>query len=156
MIFGGCLVRRNSGYARQVSSVLLGLVLFVFATVVCPQTAHAQSASALYKQGEDAETKDDPVAAYEAYNSAFRKNPKDLKYKTAYERIRFVAAATLVNRGEKLRDQGDLTGAMTQFLHAVQVDPSNDLAAADIRKTRERLLTGSGPAPPAARQKIPK
>src|SRR6202023_2207372 len=82
--------------------------------------------------------------------------PGDLKYKAAFERIRFVAAATYVHRGEKLRDQGDLAGALTEFMRALEVDPSNDLAASDIREANEKLATGNGTAPPAARETLPR
>jgi len=102
-------------------------------------TSHAQSAKSLYKQGQTAEAKDDIEAAYEAYYKAFQKDPKDLRYKASYERLRFSAAAAHVKQGEKLRDQGDNTGALTEFLHALEIDPSNELAQQEIRATREKM-----------------
>jgi general secretion pathway protein D len=102
-------------------------------------SAHAQSASHLYKQGRAAEDKGDDQAAYEAYYRAFQKKPTDEQYKLAYERTRFSAAALHVEQGERLRDQGDYTGALTEFLRGVEIDPSNQLAAQDIQLTREKL-----------------
>jgi len=156
MIFGGPLaLRRDCGHVRRISSALLGVVLFAFVALVSPVAAHAQSANALYKRGQAAELKDDPVAAYEAYREAYRKNPKDIKYKAAFDRIRFVAGATLVHQGQKLRDQGDLAGALTDFIRATQMDPSNEQAVKEVRVTQERLATGDGTAPPAARETLP-
>ncbi|HWZ11681.1 MAG TPA: secretin N-terminal domain-containing protein, partial [Acidobacteriaceae bacterium] len=156
MIFGGPLaLRRDSGHVRRISFALLGVVLFAFVALVSPVAAHAQSASALYKRAEAAELKDDPVTAYEFYREAYRKNPKDLKYKAAVDRIQFVAAATLVNQGQKLRDKGDLAGALTAFLRATQVDPSNEQAAKEARATQERIAREEGAAPPASRETLP-
>lgn len=156
MIFSGCsMVRRGSGHARQISSALLGLVLFAFAALLCPVAAPAQSARSLFKSGESAELKDDPIAAFEFYRQAYEKNRKDLKYKAAFERLRFGAAAIHVSRGQKLFDQGDLPGALTEYLRATQIDPSNELAEAQVRLTRDRLAVGNGTAPPPSRQTLP-
>ncbi|MGB0123311.1 MAG: cohesin domain-containing protein, partial [Silvibacterium sp.] len=72
--------------------------------------------------------------------------PSDLRYKTAYERTRFTAATLHVKHGETLRDQGDVTGALTEFLRALEIDPSNELAQQEIRATRRRALAAPGKA----------
>src|SRR5580658_9038786 len=95
------------------------LAAFALMLVSFAPKAHAQSASKLYKQGQVAEAKDDIEAAYNDYLQAFQKNPKDERYKVSYERLRFPVAALHVKRGEKLRDQGDMTGAVTEFLRAL-------------------------------------
>lgn len=100
---------------------------------------HAQSAAHWYKQGQNAEAKDDVEAAYEAYYKAYQKKPSDLRYKTVYERTRFEAATLHIKRGQKLRDQGDNTGALTEFLRALEIDPSNELASQEIQATREKM-----------------
>jgi len=121
-------------------AVKLCLFFLGFAFILGPSArAHAQSAKSLYKQGVNAEAKDDIETAYEDYYKAFQKDPKDLRYKTAYERTRFSAAAAHIHHGQKLRDQGDDTGALTEFLHAIEIDPSNELAQQEIRATREKL-----------------
>jgi general secretion pathway protein D len=43
------------------------------------------------------------------------------------------------HQGEKLRDQGDMSGAMTEFMRALEIDPSNELAQQDIRLTKEKI-----------------
>ncbi len=102
-------------------------------------SAHAQSAAHWFKQGQVAEAKDDTQAAYEAYYQAYQKKPTDERYKLAWERTRFPAAAIHVEHGERLRDQGDYTGALTEFLRALEIDPSNELASQDIKATRDKL-----------------
>jgi general secretion pathway protein D len=114
------------------------LAAFALMLVSFAPKAHAQSASKLYKQGQVAEAKDDIEAAYNDYLQAFQKNPKDERYKVSYERLRFPVAALHVKRGEKLRDQGDMTGAVTEFLRALEIDPSNELAQQDIQAARDK------------------
>ena len=117
--------------------LILGLFLFSSPANVL---AKGQSAKKLYKEGQAAEARNDIEAAYQDYYLAYQKKPQDLRYKTAYERVRFDAAALHVSQGEKLRSQGDTTGALTEFLRALQIDPSNDLARQEIRQTRQAAL----------------
>ncbi|MBV8115276.1 MAG: type II and III secretion system protein, partial [Silvibacterium sp.] len=102
-----------------------------------------ESASKLYKQGRAAETAGDIEKAYELYAMAYHKSPKDQRYKTSYERLRFDAASLHVKQGEKLRDQGDETGALTEFMRALEIDPSNELAAQEIKAMREKAGTAA-------------
>jgi general secretion pathway protein D len=105
-------------------------------------TAEARSqdsAKKLYDAGQLAEAKEDIITAYEDYAQAFQKDPKDLRYKTAWQRTRFAAAAAHVSRGEKLRQQGDNSGALTEFVHALDVDPSNAVAQQDIQEIKKKL-----------------
>ncbi len=115
-------------------------VLAAFALMLASfaPSAHAQSASKLYKQGQSAEDKGDIDGAFNFYYQAYQKNPKDERFKVSYERLRLPAAALHVKRGEKLRDQGDSTGAVTEFLRALEIDPSDELAQQDIQAVREK------------------
>ena len=124
------------------------LVIWAFLAMILAAlpAAHAQSAAHWFKQGQAAEAKDDTVGAYEAFYQAYQKKPSDERYKLAWERTRFPAAALRVEHGERLRDQGDYTGALTEFLRALEIDPSNELASQDIKATREKLNSQT-PAP---------
>ena len=94
----------------------------------------------LYNMGRAAEARDDVEEAYEDYAKAWHKKPKDEHYKISYERLAAGRRRPAhVKRGEKLRDQGDDTGALTEFLRALEIDPSNELAAQDIRATRQKI-----------------
>ncbi len=141
--------------------LMVGLSLFSFTPKVL--AAHKESASKLYKQGQAAEAKDDIETAYADYYQAYQLKPTDLRYKTAYERTRFTAATQHVKHGETLRDQGDVTGALTEFLRALEIDPSNELAQQEIRATRRKRARGSGktetqdqetPVPPAVESEM--
>ena len=117
-------------------STVLTLLLCLSHTAFARSTPKAKT---LYANGQTAEAKDDSIAAYEDYYQAWKLEPKNLRYKTAYERLRFPAAAKYVSRGEKLLAQNDTTGALTDFLRALEIDPSNDLAHQDILKTRDKV-----------------
>src|ERR1700682_197375 len=126
---------------RSLRIALAALVLF--ASLV----AAGQSAKSLFNKGADADARQDYETAYEYYKAAYDKNPKDLKYRVPYQRTRFFAAASKVTRAQKLRDQGKLQEAMDLFVKAAEIDPSNDLAVQEIRRTRQ-MIQGQ-PAPGA-------
>jgi general secretion pathway protein D len=109
---------------------------------VASHTAEARnqdSAKKLYDAGELAEAKEDIITAYEDYAQAFKKDPNNLRYKTAWQRTRFAAGAAHVSRGEKLRQQGNNSGALTEFVHALDIDPSNEVAQQDIQEIKKKL-----------------
>ncbi|MGA7884383.1 MAG: cohesin domain-containing protein [Acidobacteriaceae bacterium] len=115
-------------------------------------SAFAQSAGKLYKRGQAAEAKGDILTAYEDFTAAYHQKSSDERYRIAYERTRFQAGSIWVKRGEELRDQGDYTGALTDFLRAVSIDPSNQLATQEIDATRASLnAEHPATAPQAAR-----
>ncbi len=125
---------------RKVKWVLpAGLSVLLCVASHRAEARNQDSAKKLYDSGQLAEAKDDVIAAYEDYAQAFKKDPKDLRYKTAWQRTRFPAAAAHVSRGEKLRQQGDNSGALTEFVHALDIDPSNEVAQQDIEEIRNKL-----------------
>jgi general secretion pathway protein D len=113
--------------------------------------AHAQSAATWNKRGVNAEAREDFDAAFEAYRQAHLKKPKDLRYKTHYERLRFQAANVHVDRGRVLRQSGDMTGAAAEFARALQIDPGNQAAAQELQVV-ERPGSPNAPIVPGAGQ----
>lgn len=123
---------------RRTFKWFLVAVFCLGATLMASQV-HAQSAATLFKRGSVAEDKEDLDTAYQNFAKAYQKKPQDLRYRTAYYRTRFSAAALHVKRGETLRSQGDDSGALTEFLRALEIDPSNELAQQDIVATRLKM-----------------
>ena len=131
----------------RTSKWIFPAALSLAALAVSPDLVHAgkgKSASSLYKAGVEAEAKDDYSLAYEDYRQAYLRDPKDLTYKTSYERLRLQAAAAAVKHAERLRDQGDMTGAVTELMRALEIDPSYELANQEMRAIREKM---DNPAP---------
>jgi general secretion pathway protein D len=122
---------------RSIMSAVLSVAILM--VLAAAPKAHAESASKDFKNGQTAEAKDDIDAAYNYYLKAFQKDPTNGHYKTSYERLKFSAASLHTKRGEKLRDQGDFVGAMTEFMHALEIDPSFELAQQDIDATKRAM-----------------
>jgi general secretion pathway protein D len=59
-----------------------------------------------------------------------------------FERTRMLAGTSKIKRGQKLRDQGNLQEALTVFQQALEIDPSNDLAAQEVRRTELMIQKG--------------
>jgi len=135
---------------RKVTATLT--ILLIFAAIL----SAAESAKTLFQRGVKAEARQDYEAAYEFYKAAYQQKPEELKYRVPFERTRMLSAASKVKRGQKLRDQGNLQEALTLFQQAVEIDPSNDMAAQGIRRTQQMMQkgpTGAGQvsSPPARR-----
>jgi len=124
----------------------LALALVVL-TIALP--AAADKAKDLYKKGKDAEARQNYELAYEFYRQAYDLKPKELWYRTAYERTKFLAAAAHVHRGHLLRDAGKLDEALAEFQRATQIDPSSFIAQQEVRRTQEMIDQGKTGAPQA-------
>jgi general secretion pathway protein D len=115
--------------------------------VVGALPAAADKAKSLYNEGQDAEARQNYEAAYDFYRQAYELKPKDLRYRATYERVKFLAAASHVHRGQLLRDSGKLDDAMAEFKKAADIDPSSFIARQEIRRTQQMLDAASGAAP---------
>ena len=118
---------------KRLTRVLALLLLFTTAAVA------ADKAKQLYKQGLAAETRLDYVTAYNLYHQAYELKPNDLTYRASFERVRFLASASLVHQGELLVNAGKLQEALTDFERALGIDPSSFIAQQEISKVHELL-----------------
>jgi general secretion pathway protein D len=113
-------------------------------------TIAADKAKSFYAKGQDAEARQNYVAAYEFYKQAYDLKPKDLRYRSSFERLRFQAAALIVHQGQKLRDDGKLQEAVAQFQRAMQIDPSLFIAQQELKRTLQMINDQTNPPPQAA------
>jgi len=131
---------------------LAGLVLLAVAGLSAPSAmAAGLSANSLFKHGEAAEASHDYDTAFEDYQKAYSKEPKNLRFETAFYRIRIAASAEHVSKGRKLFQSGDEQGALAEFLHAAEIDPGNEAAGQEIARVREK----QGEVVPATEAAIP-
>ena len=142
------LDRRNRVFHRGRNIFRMGVapMLACGFAGVATVAAHGQSASTWDKRGANAEAREDFDAAYEAFRQAHLKKPKDLRYKTRYERLRFEAANMHVDRGRVLRQSGDVDGAVNEFARALQIDPGNQAAAQELSVTQKPAPGAGGAA----------
>ncbi len=112
-----------------------------------PAPSHASS-SHLYKQGQQAEQREDWDAAYNDYVQAANKNPKDIRIREAMYRVRGQASAVHMLKGHQFVQAGDDQSALTEFLHAAQIDPANEAANQEIAAIRQRQTQAPTGQPP--------
>jgi general secretion pathway protein D len=98
--------------------------------------ARAESANSNFKRGQSAEAREDYDAAFNFFQKAYALTPKDLRYKTAYYRIRSTASSQHVTKGRKLYAAGDLPAALVEFLRAAEIDPGNEAAQQEVARVR--------------------
>ena len=126
-----------SRFTRATSLLLAILLLF-------PAAALADQAKKLYAQGKAAEASENYEAAYDFFSKALQLKPTEIRYKAAVYRTRFLAGASYVHRGQKLRDNGKLEDALVLFEKAYLIDPATDIAQQEIRKTKAMLDAAKG------------
>jgi general secretion pathway protein D len=125
------------------------LLLLLVALVTLPALA-ADKAKDLYNKGQDAEARQQFEAAYNFFKQAYDLKPKDLRYRTAFSRTRFEAAAEIVHRGQLLRDDGKLDEAVAAFQKALAIDPSLFIAKQELMRTVKMINDKQNPQPQAA------
>jgi general secretion pathway protein D len=123
--------------ASPIRSGAIWIAFFAVVTICAPQL-RAESAASFYKHGEAAEAREDYDTALTDYQQALAKSPKDLTYRTALLRIKISASSLHVSKGHKLLQAGDEQGALVEFLHAAEIDPSNEAAQQEIARVREK------------------
>lgn len=124
-------------------------VLLLVMVTILPVIAR-DKAKSFYQQGQDAEARQNYEQAYTLYKQAYDLKPKDLRYRTSFERMRFKAAATIVHRGIGLREQGKLEEAVAEFQKAAQIDPSLYSAQQELKQTLQMINEQRNPPPQAA------
>jgi general secretion pathway protein D len=124
--------------------------LLLLAALVTLTALAADKAKKLYAEGQDAEARQNYEAAYGFFKQAYDLKPKDLRYRSAYNRTRFEAAASIVHRGQKLRAQGQMDEAVAEFRKAVEIDPSLFVAKQELERTLEMINKKENPQPQSA------
>ena len=121
---------------------------------------HAESATSDFKQGQAAEAREEYDAAFDLFQKAYNRDPRDPRFRIALARIRVTASSVHVSKGRKLFATGDLQGALSEFLHAAEIDPGNEAAQQEITRVRQRQGTtaaapeASLPQSPGAEQEL--
>jgi general secretion pathway protein D len=110
--------------------VLIAAVVFA---VGCPK------AKKDYKAARHAVDLKDYDAAVDYYLKATKSDPRNVNYKIGLDQARFEAGASHVRAGLKLREKGDLQGAVSEFQRAQIMDPSSTSADQELRRTLQMI-----------------
>src|SRR5215471_13888020 len=118
-------------------------------TLIFILPAASESAKSLYNKGKIAEARQNYEQAYDFYKQAYDQKPQDISYRSAYERLRFLAGASHVHRGQLLREAGRLEEALAEFQKAVDIDPASAIAKQEIQITNKMMQSAKTPSPEA-------
>src|SRR5258708_27736824 len=110
----------------------------------------AESAKSTYEKGNNAEARQNYEQAYDLFKQAYDQKPQDLSYRSAYERLKFLAGASHVHRGQLLREAGRLEEALAEFQKAAETDPSSAIARQEIQGTNQMIEGAKTPGATAA------
>ena len=121
---------------RRCGQLLIIVVLGVFAAG-CPKGKEDFSAA---RKALDVQNYDEAVDYYIKANKA---DPHNANYKIGLNQARFMAGQDHLHRGYKLRDKGDLQGAVSEFQRALVYDPSSIVADQEIKRTIDMLTEKS-------------
>jgi general secretion pathway protein D len=138
-------------FSRPVSILPLAFALLAITAGLGVFVArlHAESANSDFRQGQAAEAREDYDTAFDLYQKAYKRDPRDTRFQIALARIRTTASSAHITAGRKLLQSGDMQGALSQFLHAAEIDPGNEAAQQEIARVRQRQGTGA-PVPEVA------
>ena len=139
---GSVFARASLGIALLAASALFSLASLPL---------HAESAYSFYKHGQAAEAREDFDTAYNNYQKAYAQSSKDLRFRTAYYRIKITASSQHVTKGRKLMDTGNQQEALLEFMRAAEIDPGNESAQQEIARVRQK----QGEAAPVSESSIP-
>jgi general secretion pathway protein D len=92
-----------------------------------------------YRKAEIAEQAGNWDQAVVEYLELVQRHPEDLSYRSALLRVKMKASEAHFEAGKKLAEAGVLDRAIFEYRQAVELDPSNQYAAAEMNKARAAL-----------------
>lgn len=121
---------------RRCGQLLIIVILGVFAAG-CPKGKEDYSAA---KKALDVQNYDEAVDYYLKANKA---DPHNANYKIGLNQARFQAGQQHIHQGYKLREKGDLQGAVSEFQRAIVYDPSSIVADQELKRTIDMMTEKS-------------
>lgn len=100
----------------------------------------------LRNEARQAEIRGEYDKALDLAMQAVAIDPSDPAYQLEARRVRFEAGMSHVGNGHRLRDGGHLDEALAEFQKALTVDPSSDVAAQEIKRTKDMIERYKNPA----------
>jgi general secretion pathway protein D len=119
---------------RRCSSIAIWIFIGL-ALAGCPKKNGSQD----YKAAQRAEELQDYDAAVDYYVKALAADPHNAYYRINLNQARFEAGQKHVRAGVKLREKGDLQGAISEFQRAQLLDPSSAVADQELKKSLDLL-----------------
>ncbi len=118
---------------RRCSQIVLCLIAGV-ALAGCPKHGNQD-----YNAGNKALDLQDYDAAVDYFAKALAADPHNANFRIKLDQARFEAGQKHIREGLKLREKGDLQGAVAQFQRSQILDPSTTTADQELKKTLQML-----------------
>jgi general secretion pathway protein D len=125
--------------------LIAGIVLTLFVS--------GCAAGRAFRKGDEAARAGDWDAAVVQYTAAVQENPDKAEYKIALQRATLTASRNHISRAHELEESDQLDGALLEYRRALELDPSNRLAAArvvELEKMIRDRIEATRPKPPIA------
>src|ERR1022692_3702602 len=129
-------MRRNMYLFNRLTAIVLTAALF---GPMLPLEARTKKGDKFLAEGRVHEQKKEWDEALEAYAKALSEDPADIVYEMAETKIHFLAAQSHIDKGLKLRSQGQLGDALVEFQKAYAINPGSVAASQEVRRTTEMI-----------------
>ena len=104
-----------------------------------------------FGKARKAENLQDLDTALQYYQKAYNSDPRNAAYRIKLNQIRMEAGNFHVKQGLKLREKGDLQGAVGEFQRATTIDPTNEAASQELSRTLQSIAEQNRKADEQAR-----
>ena len=129
---------------RYAKSPLLGRDLWKRLLFLGLVFSGCHAGKAQYERAHKAEVLQDFDAALEYYQKALQQDPNNATYVVKVNQMRFEASQQHVKKGVKLREEGNLLGALSEFRRAELIDPSNPVVQQELSKAVSLIAKRGG------------
>ena len=129
-------MRRNMYLFNRLTAIVLTAVLL---GPTLPLEARTKKGDKFLTEGRLHEQKKEWDAALEAYDKALSEDPADILYQMAATKIHFQAAQSHIDKGLKLRVEGQLGEALLEFQKAYAINPGSPAAVQEVRRTTDMI-----------------
>ena len=129
-------MRRNMYLFNRLTAIILTAALL---GPTLPLEARTKKGDKFLTEGRLHEQKKEWDAALEAYDKALSEDPADIQYQMAATKIHFQAAQSHIDKGLKLRVEGQLGEALLEFQKAYAINPGSPAAAQELRRTTDMI-----------------
>ena len=119
--------------------------------IVLTMFASGCAAGRAYRKGQEASRVGDWDSAVTHYTEAVQDSPEKAEYKIALERATQTASREHLSRAHEFEQHDQLDLALLEYKKALELDPSNRLAASksvELEKTIRDRIEASRPKPP--------
>ena len=126
------MLDRNGSDPRRALRALAMMLLLAIVVASC-------TGNTVYRQAQEAEMLGDWDEAVLFYLEAVREHPDNIAYRAALLRAKIQASQEHFRKAQLFHKAGVLERALVEFRQAVELDPSNQYAEAELRKVVEEL-----------------